>query len=77
MKDLITGFWFSFMFAIAGVVTDAIFLYLYFTNSLAVDSSNPNAGIAILILGLVVGTVPLLAGIGGMIRSQLIKGPSA
>ena len=68
MNKKLAALLFGIAFTIVGGGMDAFFLYKYFTNDLAMGS-NPNAGIATLIVGLIVGTVPLAAGIYAIVRS--------
>ncbi len=81
MKDLAATFLLSLSFAITGAGMDIFFLIKYFVGELArkpVDgiATESEGGLALLILGLVVGSVMLSVGIFGMIHSRQKKDPS-
>ncbi|MBU0531288.1 MAG: hypothetical protein ABIG32_03550 [Candidatus Uhrbacteria bacterium] len=64
------AFWFGLAFALVGGGMDAFFLIKYFAGTLAME---PGAEIPTLVLGLVVGTTALAAGIYAIVYSRQKK----
>ena len=65
MNNKNATFWFGLAFVLVGAGMDAFFLIKYFAGTLAME---PGAEIPTLVLGLVVGTTALAAGIFALYR---------